>query len=152
MSDIPAIINTGIISNEWDQAWLETVSFKDLQPKPVLIITSPYRDSRSEEPQLQKMLEACKLTTDQYNIIQINENQLIRIATLSNKLSIKTVLLLGILPNQLGISAQFILNTPNRFADSIFIPALSIWEMEQQPELKKQLWNNALKPVFIENK
>jgi len=53
-------------------------------------------------------------------------------------------------PKQLGISVLFRLFAPNHFNEKIFIAAPSLAEMEQQPDAKKQLWGQGLKPVFID--
>jgi len=58
------------------------------------------------------------------------------------------VILAGILPIQLGISAMFRLNEPNKYGDCIWIPTLALTELDKLPEMKKQLWNMGLKPVF----
>ena len=152
MSDFPDIINTPVVPNNWNQLWDHNDALQNLTPKPVLILSLPYQSATAEEIQLQKMMDACKLTADKYNIIQIKENQLFNINTAIPGLKAEKILLFGISPFQLGISAQFVLNTPNPFAGCVFIPALSLSVMEQQPEMKKQLWNNALKPVFVESK
>ena len=54
------------------------------------------------------------------------------------------------MPQQLGIAAMFRLNEPNRFNERIFIPTLSIPDLEKQPDAKKQLWLGGLKPVFAD--
>ena len=151
MEGFPDIINTDIIPASLNTTWDENNLANGLRPKLVLIITTTYSDNTPEALQLQKIIAACKLTQEQYNIIQLNDNQLIKISHLLSNLNPKIVILFGILPIQLSISAQFILNEPNRFADCIFIPTLSLSDMEQLEEMKKQLWNKALKPVFVEN-
>jgi hypothetical protein len=152
MEGFPDIINTNIIPARWNEMWTEQELLKNLQARPVLILTTPYQPDSPEATQLQKMLDACKLQREDYNLLSINDNQLVNISILQQTFNLNTVFLIGVLPYQLGIVADLALNYPNRFNDCIFIPALSLSAMEQQPQFKSRLWNDALKPVFIENK
>lgn len=152
MEGFPDIINTGVVPAEWNAMWEDNDALQTLQPKPVLILSAPYQLGTPEDEQLKKMLGACKLQNEQYNLIIVNDNQLININNILINFKLKTILLLGVLPSQLGISASFAINYPNRFNDCIFIPALSLAQMEKEPAMKSRLWNDALKPVFIENK
>jgi hypothetical protein len=152
MQDFPDIISTDIIPEKWNTIWEENDEVNALGNRPILIITLRYKPGSEESVQLQKIVEACKIKEEQYNLLTIGENQVISINYLFAKCKPETVLFLGIQPIQLGISAQFALNKPNKFNNSIFIPALSLSDMEQQPQMKARLWNDALKPIFIENK
>lgn len=151
MGGFPDIITTDVIPANWNTMWEENTTAMALPNKPVLILTTSYIANTPEEIQLQKMLGACKLQPEIYNLIKINDNQLININHLQQNNNIKIIFLLGISPSQLGISASFQLNYPNSFKDCIFIPALSLTIMEKEPALKLRLWNDALKPVFIDH-
>jgi hypothetical protein len=102
--------------------------------------------------QLQKMLEACKLQPEQYNIIYLNEGQQTGWHQLNGRLDPFVVFLIGLLPAQLGVSALFRLNLPNRFQDTIWLPSLPLEELDQRPEVKKELWSQGMKPVFVDQK
>jgi len=150
MVDSPDIIRTDIIKNEWDAFWQQITIAADDTLKAVLVISAPYQPGSGEEVQLHKMLQACTLTTERYQTIQLEDGQNISWNQLREKLNPKAILLIGILPQQLGISALLNMNHPNHFNDCIWIPTLSIGELEKQPEMKKQLWNNGLRPVFVD--
>jgi hypothetical protein len=151
MSEFPDIIKSDIINKEWDIFWLDKPGLiASLSEKPLLIITEEFGQNSSEELQLQKMLQACTLSTEQYNIIQVKATEQLPWHKLRDYLNPKIILLLGIIPEQLGISAMLQLYLPNRFNDRIWIAGLSLTELEKQPEAKKQLWQNGLKPVFVD--
>ncbi len=151
-TDIPDIFNTDIVTTDIDATWTENEQLKSLQQKKLLIISQPYAAGSNDEVQLQKIQEACQLGQDEYQTLQMTDSDTYawhRIKTISKP---EAVLLFGIKPQQLGISALFIFNYPNKFDSTIWIPTLSLPDLSQQPEAKKQLWGNALKPIFIENK
>ncbi len=150
MNNYIDIIQANILGEDWDSFWVSVDNVVTQGAiKPVLILTKKYENS-AEEVQLQKMLQACNLAAEQYNILQLQEQQLVAWHLVKEKLSPKFILLIGIPPTQLGISALFKLNEFNHFSDCIWIPTLSLKEWETQPETKKQLWVGGLKPVFID--
>lgn len=102
------------------------------------------------KPSYKKMMQACQLNEGDYNILTLTENETVAWHSIRDSLHPQYVILLGIMPQLLGISALFSLFYPNRFNDCIFISGLSLQESEKQPEAKKQLWLNGLKPVFVD--
>lgn len=145
------IIKSGIVSHRYDAFWDDVTSIiGGLNPKDVLICTLPFEAGGIEDMLLQKMLQVCTLTPDQYNILAINQEQLVPLSGLQSALLPKYILLFGIMPQQLGIHALFHINEPNRFNGCVFVPTLGLMDIEQQPEAKKQLWLNGLKPVFVD--
>lgn len=151
MNEVPGIINSKIISDEWDGLWEEPALPEIYKTTAtVLVITKPYEPGSGEDVQLQKMLQACKLGDDDYNILQLDDTKPVAWYRIKEKWQPRYVLLLGVLPAQLGISAMFGLFHPNRFGGCTWIPGLSLQELEKQPEAKKQLWQNGLKPVFVD--
>lgn len=149
MADQQNIIQSKIVDTEWDAFWQELpANVAMLQPKDSLVLSLPYATSSAEDVQLNKMLQACQLAD--YNVVQMEAGQKLAWHRLKSKLSPRHILLLGILPEQLGISALFRLFSPNHFDECTWIPGLSLTEMESQPEVKKQLWLNGLKPVFVD--
>lgn len=149
MSEFPDIIKSDIINKEWDDFWNKSVT-NALPEKPVLVITSEFARDSAEELQLQKMMQACKLDSDQLNIIQFKQEDKLAWHQIRDNINPKIILLLGVMPEQLGISAMFQLYSPNRFNDRIWIAGLSLSELEKQPDAKKQLWLTGLKPVFVD--
>lgn len=146
-------IKSDIISNKYNIFWKDISDLiTDTTPKKILVLSLNYSPASFEEGQLKKMLQACTLTPEQYHIVKIGEGQLVAWHKINEQLHPQITLLVGVLPAQLGISATFRLNEPNFFNECLFIPTLSINELEQSPEVKKQLWNIGLKPVFIDKK
>jgi hypothetical protein len=145
------IIRTGIVDPATDVFWgdRQTQGIGSVQ-KPVLIVVSAYEQGSEDEVQLQKMLGACGLKQEQYNIIQLNKEEKTPWHGLREQLDPKVVFLIGVMPSQLGISALFEAHVPNNFNDRVWLPTLSISELEQQQAVKKQLWVNGMKPIFVD--
>ena len=152
MEGLPNIINTDIVKQDWDAFWSDPADISNAAPKQVLVLTTPYAANSPEDIQLQKMLQACKLTGNDFNTVQINDNQNIAWHKLNEIFKPKIVLLLGIVPQQLGISALFKFNEACLFNDVLWLATVSPSDMEKQPDLKVQLWNSGLKPIFVEKK
>jgi hypothetical protein len=148
MTDNLNIIKSKIVSSNWDIFWADTIA--DELPKTTLVLSTPYQAGSAEEAQLQKILQACALTADSYHIIQVEAEQQVSWHRVRDKIKPEFVILFGVMPQQLGIAAMFRLNEPNRFNDCIWVPTLSIQDLEKQSDAKKQLWINGLKPVFVD--
>ena len=149
MTDNLNIIKSKIVSSDWDVFWQQNTSIAELE-KNTVVLSAPYQQHSPEEVQLLKMLSACILTPEDFHIIQVKPDEQIAWHQLRDRIKAKVVIVLGIMPQQLGISAMFRINEPNRFNDCIFIPTLSLQELNRQPEAKKQLWLSGLKPVFVD--
>jgi len=151
MTDFPRILNTEIIDTETDIFWDNKPDITgDMQPKEVLIVSVIFDEGSAQETQLNKILEACKLNQDKYNIIQLPENAKVAWHQLKNTLQPEVVLVFGVHPRDLGISALFRLNSVNNFDGITVVPTLSLHNLEQEPQAKKDLWVNALKPLFAD--
>jgi hypothetical protein len=152
MTDFLNIIKTEIIDPETDIFWTTSTNIGDAITggKP-LIVSLQYLPGSADDVQLKKILDACKLDTDAYNILQIAAEEKIAWHILKNKYAPTTVLLFGVHPQQLGIAALFRLNGINNFDSTTIIPTLSLQQLEQLPQAKKDLWVNALKPLFADN-
>jgi hypothetical protein len=101
------------------------------------------------------MLEApntSNLKPEQYNVIGLKPGEKVAWHQLHQLLAPKIVMLIGILPAQLGISALFVLNSANSFDGCIWIPTVSLEVLGQKADLRGALWNNGMKPVLRENK
>lgn len=151
MTDIPRIITSEVIKSEQDVFW-EDISavIGELPHKKVLIISSAFAAGSDSETQLQKMLGACQLTDADYNTIQLDEGQQVAWNKMRDLLQPEEILLVGVMPKDLGISALFRLNSVNNFDGIKWIPTLSLPNLEQQPNAKKELWLQALKPLFVD--
>ncbi len=150
MTDFPRIINTEIIDTETDVFWYNnSVSHETIATKNVLILTKKIGNQQEQE-QLDKILSACKLSADIYNIVQLDESEKRAWHQLKEAAHPSVVILFGVHPSTLGISALFRLNWLNNFDSVSWVPTLSLAELEQQPQAKKDLWTNALKPLFAD--
>lgn len=150
MTDFPRIINTEIIDTETDVFWYNNSAIHEqISAKNVLILSKKINNT-SEQEQLDKILSACKLSEDTLNTIQLDESERIAWHQLKEVAHPSVVILFGIHPLSLGVSALFRLNWLNNFDGISWIPTLSLAELEQQPQAKKDLWANALKPLFAD--
>lgn len=145
------LISTGIVRTEHDVFWQDVKGLVgSLAPAPLVVITHKLQVGSTEETQLRKMLDACKLEQGSYNIVGLEPDKKVAWHQLRHALRPTVVLLLGIAPVNLGISALFRLCEPNRFDGAIWMPAPSIAAMEKEPEAKKKLWQTAMKPVLVD--
>ncbi|PZF71154.1 hypothetical protein [Taibaiella soli] len=151
MSEQPDIINTDIISETTNAYW-EDISplVNGRAPKDTLVLTTPYDPGSPTESQMLKIMQACQLQSDQFNILSLSENQLVAWHQLRDYLKPKNVILFGITAEQLGIAIHFMPHQVNRFNDCSWIPTLTIEQLEMYPDIKKHFWNYGLKPVFID--
>lgn len=144
------LIKTDIVPSKYDVYWAEiSIVVKNATPKPVLVITEAYEKDSEDEKRLFKMLEASKLTAEQYNIIMLKTGEEIAWHQLRDALQPKAVFLFGVMPAQLGLSVSLKLNLPNKFNDCVWLPTLSLADLGKNEAARKQLWNEAMQPVFI---
>jgi hypothetical protein len=147
------ILNSDILTSKFDVFWQDIPSrVAAMSQRPVLIITPQLAAGSPQETQLTKMIEACRLTPDQYNMLQLAADEQPGWHQLRNQLNPLVVFIVGIMPVQIGVSALFSLNEPNHFNDTIWLPSLPLEELERSKELKGQLWSTGMKPIFIEKK
>jgi len=147
----PDIISSPVVNEEWNAFW-EDISplIKDMPVRDTLVISLPLEASDPGMPQLRKMLQACNLAENDYNLLQVTEDQKIAWYQLREQLRPRQVITLGIGPQQLGLSVFFMPHQVNRFNDVSWLPTLDIPRLEQNPDIKKHYWSYGLKPVFIE--
>lgn len=145
------IINTDIVNGDYDIFWNMPAEIQDMEPRPVLVLTADYAAGSAEEEQLTGILSSgCRLMSTNYNIIKFPADMKTAWHKLRDKLEPRVVLLFNIHPQQLGISALFRLNEINSFDNCYWAPTLSLTQMIQDKVLKGQIWNNALKPLFVD--
>lgn len=144
------IITTDILTTDNDRLWEDATAYlQHKQPAPVLVITETLAPGSAEELQLHRMMEACKLSTSQYNVVYIPAGAQVAWHKLHHALQPRIVILLGMVPARLGISALMQYCALNRFDDTYWLPGPSMASMGSQQEIKSQFWNMALKPTFI---
>lgn len=152
MSQIPDIIQSDIVTQQWDAFWNPLPDSLNIgsEQTNTLVLTLPYTQGSAEETALLKMMQACKFGAEGYKIVQMQPEMLVAWHKIKEVANPKNVILLGVLPQQLGITVLLRLFNPNRFDGCIWIPGLSLTDMEKQPEAKKELWLNGLKPTFVD--
>lgn len=144
------IINTDIVTAEHDILWDDATAYlQHKQPAPVLVLSEPLIAGSAEEQQLHRMMEACKLSNSQYNIVYIPATAQVAWHKLRHTLQPRVVMLLGLAPKILGISALMKYCAVNHFDETYWLPGPSMAAMASQQDLKGQYWNIALKPMFI---
>jgi len=145
------LFNCDIVSPQSDVLWDGTDRIAgNLSQKPVLVLVCGAEGA--VHAQVLKMLEACKLSEEQFNLVFMKQDDTVAWHGLREKLQPAIVFLMGVLPAQLGISALFAFNTPNNFDGSIWLPAPTVENLESEPAVKRQLWNEGMKPIFIEKR
>jgi len=144
------LFNTDLIPSDFDVFWKGQDEGELFASRPVLVITRQFTPGSEEGTQLRKMLEACKLSENQYHLVQMKEHELASWPILRERYQPRIVFLVGILPAQLGIAALFVPNQPCRFNDCVWLATASLPELNASTPLKTQLWNNGMKPIFIE--
>jgi len=147
------LIRTDLVDTATDVFWEDVSQLtKEAATRPLLVLVKTYAPGSADGSQLQKMLDACGLKQEQYHIIQMSEDEKASWPGLREQLDPKVIFLIGVMPAQLGISALFQAHVANNFNDRIWLPTLSLAELEQQPAIKKQLWTGGMKPVFVDRK
>lgn len=147
-SEFPDILNTAIVNTTLDAYWIAGKAGV-LEPKDTLVISAVYTSGSKEENQLLKMLAACKLTPDQYQIVQLGQDEIIAWHQLREHSKATKVLLLGVLPAQLGISAMMIPHEVNQFDSVQWMPTFSLDQIATNDALKKHLWVNVFQKVYF---
>lgn len=151
MSDIPDILNTPVLPAHYDDFWTDEQHLLDgLEPKETLFITQPFEDSDATAAKLQAIIKACNLAEDHYHILKLTVQTNIAWHLLRDKLQPKYIVMLGIEPEQLALSVQFMPHQVSRFDNCAFIPTLSVEQLDVYPDIKKHFWSYGLKPVFVD--
>ena len=147
------IFNTEIVLNREDVFWEDSQAIIELTPKPVLVITTDLQPGGPESEQLNGILTAgCGLTAAQYNIVQLDPEQLMAWYRLREAAQPRVVITFNITPSQLGISALLKLNDINRFDNRFWVPSVSLTQVIEDKTMKANLWGNGLKPIFKDKK
>ena len=146
MDNVIPVLKTKIIPAYFDRYWEDGEDgLSGLgQRKVLLLVAEPTHDEM-----LQRLVVRCGLTAADYHILKVRDSVVPSWHKLKVFFNPSVVILLGVLPAQTGVSALFSYGVPNRFGDAVWIPGPSAADMEQKPELRKQLWDQALSPVFV---
>lgn len=108
------------------------------------IIFSSLQLSATENDQLQKILQSCHL--DDTNSLLLDTS--CSWSSLRDYLNIRQVLLFGISESAIQINVVLPYHSVTQFDGRKWIKTYSIQELGGNIEAKKQLWQQALKPLF----
>ncbi|MBL7713186.1 MAG: hypothetical protein JNL13_11995 [Chitinophagaceae bacterium] len=147
LNELPDIFSTQVISADIDVFW-QQVSDTALEAKNTLVISEPYGPGSEEEQQLVKMLSACKLSPDKYTVVKLAPGENRAWFRLRPELQPSIVLLLGVHPAQLGISALMRPHDINPFDGARFVPTASLAELLTNAALKQHLWTNVFRVLY----
>ncbi len=145
---LPNIFKAPIVSHTIDGFW-ETAKAGALKEKDTLVISAHFESGSAEETQLLRMLGACKLTDEHYQVIKLGAEEKIAWHQLREFSKASKVLLLGILPAQLGISAMMVPNEVNHFDGAQWMPSFSLDQIAANDALKKHLWVNVFQKLYF---
>jgi hypothetical protein len=147
---IPDIFKSPLVNISWDAFWEQLPEdMAQLIPKDTLVLSLPFVQGSQEEVQLVKMLAACKLSTEHYNVVQMTEGQKIAWHLLRDLTKPTKVLLLGIHPEQLGIAALFVQHEINNFDNVKWTPTLPLTLLQANNPLKQHLWTNVFQQLYL---
>jgi hypothetical protein len=142
------LYSTKVLSSAEDRLWELPADLPDLSKARLLVVSMPFEAGSAEHQTLTKMMAACKLSPDEFVILQLHPGEKLSWHMLAGAGAPRRVLMLGISPARLAISAMFRLNYCNAFLGGAFIPGYSLPQMEQNPAAKRELWEQGLKPCF----
>lgn len=143
------IINTTVVKSTADVFWNGAPALSNMPPKPVLILSTPLVEGSADDVRLQRMVKAMELPENSHNLVYLPEGDKMAWHAIREQLKPSFVFTLGVLPSQLGISALFRYCVANRYDNAIWLPAPSVIELGQNDELRKQLWENGMKTIFV---
>ena len=143
-SSLP-VFKTKIVPAAFDRFWADAgSSTADLAPKQVLVLAA----EPVGEEMIARMLNRCGVAATDFMTFRVAPGSVVPWNSLNDKVRPRVVVLLGVAPADLGISALFVFGSPNRFGGAIWIPGPATADMEQTPDLRRQWWESGLAPVF----
>jgi hypothetical protein len=143
------LYHTKVVPAAEDEMWTLPAELPDFSKARLVVISAPFESGSKEEQTLQKMMGACKVSPDEYCTIQLEPGKRMSWQMLAGAGAPDKVLMLGVVPGQLGINALFRLNYGNSFLGCTFIPSGTLEQIEQVAGMKKDLWEQGLKPCFV---
>lgn len=147
-NEVPDIFNAPLVSSVVDALWDGTQT-SELRSCKTLVISVPFAPASEEEQQLLRMLGACKLGPEDYQIVQIAPGNFVAWHQLKARSGADKVLLLGVPPVQLGVQALMTLHEINHFNEAQWMVTSTLEEISGNPQLKQHLWVNMLKKVYF---
>jgi hypothetical protein len=97
---------------------------------------------------IERLVTRCGPGPDDYVVVRVSEAGAPAWRQLQAAVSPQFVILLGVLPSDLGVHALFVFCEPNRFGGALWLPGPSCAQMNTEVALRKQFWEKALAPAF----
>ena len=146
--DVVNILRSPVVPATADTDWLAPQWLAAYHPAATVLMYQG-KLSPAQETLAKRLLEqGCGLLPEAYTLVELPADTRLSWPLFKTYFQCKNVLLCGILPRQIGISALFAYNRPNHFDSATIIPTATLAEMDQQVAHKKQLFTAALQPVF----
>src|SRR4051812_34018076 len=97
------LYNTKVVPSAVDAQWTEPTLPDNFANARLLVLTSPFASGSAEDQTLQKMMAACKLSTEEYAVLDMEEGKTYSWNKVVTAGAPAIVLLLGITPAMLSI-------------------------------------------------
>ncbi len=146
MDNSAPVLKTKIVPATLDRYWSGPgVEWTGLGLRKVLlVVTEPV-----VAPMLSKMMEVgCGIIPSDYFILPVTPGNVPAWHQVQEAFHPKVVILLGVVPADMGVSALFQYQSPNHFGGALWLPGPPAAEIEKDQEVKRQFWKGALEPVF----
>lgn len=149
-NNVPNIFNTPLIPTQIEEWWKDKISNTALNKHAsTLLISTTISENSAEYDQIVKMMTACKLDNEQYNILQLKPEDKHSWHFIRDWYNPKYVILFGILPIQISIHTLMILNDENSFDSTLWLPTVDLKTLLTDAQTKQQIWTKVLKKWFI---
>ncbi len=142
------LFSTPVIPASADAFWELPESDEVLDDRRMLVISRPIDKASPAATTLKKMMEACRLRPDEYAVLELAPGEVLSWSLLRGQTKAGFVLLLGVMPAELGIGALFLFNRPNAFGGALFIPGMSLDQLMADGGSRRELWESGLKPAL----
>lgn len=142
------LFSTPLIPASIDAFWELPESEIQLADVRMIVITRRVVKGSPADTTLGKMMAACKLAPEDFAVLELPEGQVLSWSLLRGQTKATHVLLLGVMPSELGIQAMFSFLRPNNFSGVQIIPGPHLEQLVQDAGARGTLWNDGLKPAF----
>lgn len=142
------LFSTPLLPASVDAFWELPESEVELAEVRMIVITRPVAKGSPADVTLGRMMAACKLAPGDFAVLEVPEGQVLSWSLLRGQSKATHVLLLGVLPQELGIQAMFSFLRPNNFGGAAIIPGPPLEQLVQDAGARGALWNEGLKPAF----
>jgi hypothetical protein len=145
MDNSRPVLDAKIISAGEDRFWEDRDGIlASLTPCNVLVVAAEPVD----EAMIERLVARCGSKPGEYAVVRVSAAGAPAWRQLQAAVIPQVVILLGVLPADLGVHALFVFCEPNRFGGALWLPGPSCAQMNGEVALRKQFWDKALAPAF----